>query len=39
VRVREQNPRFRDSGLAALVAGALILLMTALAAFAGSTTM
>jgi hypothetical protein len=39
VRVPERTPRFRDSGWAALVASAVILLITALAAFAGSTTM
>ena len=38
VRLRERSDRFQDSGWAALVASAVILLVTALAAFAGSTT-
>lgn len=38
-RVREPNHRFLDSGWAALVASAVILLTTALAALAGSATM
>jgi hypothetical protein len=37
--VRERHQSLRDSVWAALLASALILLITALAAFAGSTTM
>jgi len=39
VRVREHNHRFRDSGWAALVASAVILLITALAALVGGASM
>ncbi len=39
LHVRERHQSLRDSVWAALLASALILLITALAAFAGSTTM